>query len=216
MKTKIIILGCLMVCIGMLCNAQNTKSSRTNNSKQDAYKTLMQRYNAGDTTLTVNDYATIYYGFANTDDYNGSMGYGEEDVDDLMASENYTEALNSAREILQRCPVSLKGLNQYLSAAIQLKTPENELIPYIHHFFGLLSAIAASGDGHSKRTAYAVICVNDEYEILKFLEVKELKSQELVDQKYDVFTFGSSPHFDGNTIYFDISRSFDHMKRMFR
>ena len=71
----------------------------------------------------------------------------------------------------------------------------------------IIQAILATGNGSSKETAYKVICVSDEYEIIfKPLQVKSIQQQTTLENKYDVFNV-KLPGGKAK-IFFDISISF--------
>lgn len=67
--------------------------------------------------------------------------------------------------------------------------------------------IALTGDGTSEETAFKVICVNDEYQLLNMLfKMENMKGQSLVN-KCDLIEFDKCQYYEGNQMYFDISRS---------
>ena len=111
---------------------------------------------------------------------------------------------------------SLLSLNVYaVNLASELQR-EEEVQAYIDKYIKLSSAIISSGDGTSEDTAFKVISVNDEYQILNnVFKVEGLKQQSLVN-KCDLMEFESSPYYEGTQIYFDISRSLDYMKDLFK
>ena len=69
----------------------------------------------------------------------------------------------------------------------------------------LRDAIMSTGDGLSENTAFVVIYIPDEYEILEVLGFKFGGSQSLIEGNYDLLEIDQNPY--GITeIYFDVSR----------
>ena len=81
------------------------------------YARLCERFESGDTTLTSDQYATVYYGFAAQSRYNGSLGYGEVDAMTLIEQDKPQEAFALCERILSKAPVSLQGHMMLLLAA---------------------------------------------------------------------------------------------------
>lgn len=58
--------------------------------------------------------------------------------------------------------------------------------------------IALTGDGTSEETAFKVICVNDEYQLLNMLfKMENMKGQSLVN-KCDLIEFDKCQYYEGN------------------
>ena len=177
------------------------------------YAQLTERFEINDSLLTLNDYALIYYGYSFTSKYKGSMDIWQ-DVDSLMEEKRMEEAYEQVKEYRKANPVSLKLLIYAVNLASELQK-EEEVQSYVNKYVKLSSAILSSGDGTSEETAFKVICVNDEYQILyNVFDVQNLKQQSLVNN-CDLMEFESSPYYQGTQIYFDISRSLDFMEELF-
>ena len=87
-----------------------------------------------------------------------------------------------------------------------------EIKHYSKRYAALLTMIALTGDGTSEETAFKVICVNDEYQLLNMLfKMENMKGQSLVN-KCDLIEFDKCQYYEGNQMYFDISRSLDYME----
>ncbi len=178
------------------------------------YAQLAERFEANDSLLTVNDYILIYYGYSFTSKYNGSISTWQA-VDSLVEEKRIEEAYEQVKEYRKSNPVSLKLLIYAANLASELQKEEEEIQSYVNKYVKLSSAILSSGDGTSEKTAFKVICVNDEYQILyNVFNVQNLKQQSLVNN-CDLMEFESSPYYQGTRIYFDISRSLDFMEELF-
>lgn len=183
-------------------------------NQSDDYQQLIERFEANDSLLSLNDYALIYYGHSFTPKYKGSMELWKE-LETLMEEKKWKEAYILLKECRKKNPVSLKLLIYAVNLASELQR-EEEVQAYIDKYIKLSSAIISSGDGTSEDTAFKVISVNDEYQILNnVFKVEGLKQQSLVN-KCDLMEFESSPYYEGTQIYFDISRSLDYMKDLFK
>ena len=90
-----------------------------------------------------------------------------------------------------------------------------EIKHYSKRYAALLTMIALTGDGTSEETAFKVTCVNDEYQLLNMLfKMENMKGQSLVN-KCDLIEFDKCQYYEGNQMYFDISRSLDYMSELF-
>ena len=220
MKKLITLFFISILSLQMYCSAQEIlnvdysaiKEYVTDHSTE--FQKLMQRFEENDSLLTRQDYAMIYYGYSFTPAYKGSMD-NFQDLRKQIKEQKYEDAYNTGKELLKKNPVSLKLLIYAVNLASELRR-EEEVQAYIDKYIKLSSAIISSGDGTSEDTAFKVISVNDEYQILNnVFKVEGLKQQSLVN-KCDLMEFESSPYYEGTQIYFDISRSLDYMKDLFK
>ena len=88
------------------------------------------------------------------------------ELETLMEEKKWEEAYTQLKECRKKNPVSLKLLIYAVNLASELQR-EEEVQAYIDKYIKLSSAIISSGDGTSEDTAFKVISVNDEYQILK-------------------------------------------------
>lgn len=178
------------------------------------FQELMQRFEANDSLLTRQDYATLYYGFSFTPAYRGSMNIYA-DFFELAKQQKYEEAYSAAQKHLEKTPISLKLLYNLYELGSLLQKDSEETRGYAKRYVALLTTISLSGDGKSEETAIKVICVADEYEMMRmFYRVGELKSQALINN-CDLMKFESSEYFPGTELYFDISRSLEYTSELF-
>lgn len=178
----------------------------------EAYARLLERFEANDSLLTVDEYATIYYGHSFTANYRGSMERWDS-LKELLKGDDLEAAYAEGLKLRKRNPVSLELLNSmiYLADTLKKEAAEN----YLDKYVAIMSVILASGDGKEEQSAFKVICINDEYQLLRnVIRISALKQQSLMGN-CDVMECEDS---DGNsrTFYFDISRSLDYIKEQFR
>ena len=131
-------------------------------------------------------------------------------LDTLYTEKKMNLMYDKAKEFRQDNPVSLKLL-LYLIKVTSTLQKKGELQSYIEKYKNLVAAILSSGDGKSQQTPFYVICINDEYQLLQnVFDVKKINSQSLI-KGCDLMKFEYSPYYNGTEIYFNISRSLDHM-----
>lgn len=169
------------------------------------YPNLLDRYNSFDSTLTVIDYAHIYYGFSFQKEYLNNQP-SENRLNQLMEKGQFEEAVAEANKILDRNPVSLEANNLMAYALFQLKKPESEWQIYRTRYQNFVKVITQSGDGLSPASAFKVIYVSDEYNIMLYhFEIPEVVFRhQLVNAGYDYFKIKPSRGYKANEIYFEI------------
>lgn len=176
-------------------------------NERTKYDLLLTRFEQGDPTLSKEEVAQIYYGFPFTEEYNSFPFYTK--IDKAYVKNDFEAAFPLIKQELKKNPVSLSLLIKAITCCLALKDPElqsfrdNASLRYQQ----IIQAILATGNGSSKDTAYKVICVSDEYEIIfKPLRVESIQQQATLENKYDVFKVKLP---NGNTkLFFDISISF--------
>lgn len=139
------------------------------------YPTLMRRYLANDTTLSMEQYRALYYGYVLQEDF---VPYQVEKKPLLDMRKSLIEskgnakfcpqAIQVAQEVLEDNPFDLMAISTISFAYLQLR----DTVSY--HLWNdrqtsLLDAITSSGDGASQESAIHVIDIEHEYEVLKRL-----------------------------------------------
>lgn len=180
------------------------------------YPRLLSRMKAGDTTFTNDEFRLIYYGYVFQPGYSP---YGDDKSTEIRAAlkDNKFELVNKyCDEVISTNPVSLKNYYYKMVALINLNKQDSTFYAVRRHYWGLLDAIASSGNGQTCKTALKVISVSDEYEIMyRYFEIQQVESQAL-QTPCDKMTVKPSDIYPGNTIFFDVSESFAAMKKMFK
>jgi len=148
------------------------------------YPAIMARMLALDTTLTINDYRHLYYGYIfqpqykpywTSDDekkllkYYRSEKIEEKDYDDIQQLANHS---------INEFPFDLRQLN-YLAYIYHLKGDEAMAKKISYRFHAIVEAILSTGDGRKCETGFHVINVGHEYVILTMFEL-QVKMQSLV------------------------------------
>lgn len=182
------------------------------------YANLMQRYELGDSTMTIDEQRHLYYGYvfqpaynpADTSQYNAQMAtvLNRQHFSD----QDYDEVLQFADALLAEDPFNLRALNAKLLVYAQKnnvdaykKTAQKRNI--------VQQAIVSSGDGMSKTTPYYVIKVAHEYDILGFLGFK-FGGQDKIERNCNCNSLTLAPNrFGVEKMYFNIAPTLDFARR---
>lgn len=176
------------------------------NMNPAGYRQLLDRFNAADTTLTPEQLATVYYGYAFTPGYNPTESH--QDVIRAYEQADYDTALELATDALRTNPVSLDLSVIALASADRLRDRKNigRLIARLGLKCDLIAtAILGSGQGTSASSPFIVIDSADIDRVLRNI----LGIDSIVDRTKvgDILAFKVT--FPGNQrrhiIYFDNS-----------
>lgn len=131
------------------------------------YRELMDRYLKADTTLRLDEMATVYYGYASTMDYAPDLTFPE--IDEAIAAEDYTKAYDLSVKAADEAPVSLPVLINVIKLMPQIDL-KGKLDPYLNirqRVEMLIGTILASGTGIRRELPFKVISEGDMMVILK-------------------------------------------------
>lgn len=171
------------------------------------YRELMNRYLQADTTLRLDEVATVYYGYAATPDYAPDLTFPE--IDEAMSLENYEKAYKLSLAAAKEAPVSLPVLINVikLMPQIDLKGNLDSYLNIRQRLEMLIGTILASGTGIRRELPFKVISEADMMVILKdILNVDSIVDRSKIGQLDALkITFPTSSrehilYFD-NTIY---------------
>lgn len=160
-----------------------------NNANSDTYyPRLMDRYLKQDTTLSLQQYRTLYYGFTLQDDFvpyqaerdellNLRSQITQNPKDKVLVSRALNVALNSFKDN----PFSLLAIQTIAFCYSSLEDHTNYEIWNVQKN-GILDAIVSSGDGETEESAIHVISVEHEYEVLYRMGLEVLSDSLCSDQ----------------------------------
>jgi hypothetical protein len=177
------------------------------------YPLLFERYTSRDTTLGIEEYRYLYYGFTFQKEYQPYRKTdSEEQISQLLSTdtilgEDFSAILNLSMEILQWHPFSLRYLLTSAVACSQLGYAD-EAGGYYHQYNQVLSAILSTGDGATEQSAWSVILVSDEYELTGALGFQVTGQQKFLNQSLCDFLYVKPNEYTIEGFYFDISRPF--------
>jgi len=186
-------------------NYDEVKLKIENKQSEFYYPKLLTRFNEFDETLTIEEYALIYYGFTYQNEYLNRQP-DEKVIKELLKKEDYKQLVIECKKILTQNPVSLSANNNLGYALFKLGKDETEWGKYQKRYRALRKVIVYSGNGLSCETAFKVIYVSDEYNMLySYFDVETINKQTL-DGLCDKFDILPTKYYLSKTIYFDISR----------
>lgn len=137
------------------------------------YPNLMIRYNAGDMTLTAEDYYYLYYGFPFADNYRPLRPIPSEDkvlevLERAQGSPTYDDMLEIIRyatETMKQDPFGPNNLNFLVYAYGAIGDTINERINY-DRMNKVLATIEASGSGRAEKSPMYIIRLSHAADVL--------------------------------------------------
>jgi len=188
----------------------------TDSASKYYYPLLIDRFVKADTTLTNEEYYCIYYGNVFSENYNPySTSKNEEKFMELYYKGQYKKAIPFGEKVLKDNPVNLTISFKMLVCYNVLGDTIN-VRKYAYRHLPLLNVIRNSGDGKSFQTAYVVINVKDEYDLLSKLELSVTR-QALADDT-DILTTKKEDEKEGQEtidFYFNVRMPLDYLDKEF-
>lgn len=196
---------------------QSIKKEITDKNSPYFYPNLLDKLKNKSGDLTSEDFKHLYYGHRYQANYNP---YGtsdlEKEIEEKMETDfnpdGFRDILNLIEKSLKENPINLKLYlySSFFHNSLGNKEKSDELAEI---YFGFLVILLTSGDGHSCETAFHVLSVHDEYELLETLELKS-KGQALMGN-CDLIQLVDNT--DGiEELYFDISVPFASLNDLFK
>ncbi len=212
MKNTFLIL-CLLILAGIRAKAQIVFGGQVEEiGKRIAadsllYPNLSERFLEGDTTLTITELGTLYYGSAFLPEFDP---YREERIidaaDALARREKPYDALSLLDNFLSRNPASLRALLEkaYNSWVVN---DSLETGPAYKKYFQMLKVPMASGTGESPETAFVIRSVQDQELVLNELNLVGMKENLVLrnGQSFHVVSSAKENDFnDRKNVYFNV------------
>ncbi len=180
------------------------------------YPALLKRCLADDGSLQPGDYAHLYYGYVYHDQYRpvdpGRLRR-EREMQELFKGGKYRKASALAFKLVREDPLNADYIFWAGRCSEQLRDTLAAR-KYLGRWRGLIEAIRSSGDGRSAATAYVVIRVPDEYQMLQALRLGYtshiLRGDRQRQLYYDLFPL--KPNRLGlDTLFFNINWSYQYL-----
>lgn len=155
------------------------------------------------------DFSELRLAFTGTRAY---APYGVEDFEEdealgeALGARDWAQVLPRVRPVLDRCYVRIQ-LHQYAAAACEALGDADGQRHHEHCIRQLLGSILNSGDGRTPETAFVVIGVWEEYDVLSALNLRTIGQallpvgDRLVDQMTVLPQEGAEPF----ALYFDVT-----------
>lgn len=151
------------------------------------YPELLKRFQAVDTTLTLEQVRHFYYGAAMLPDYNPYQTDLSKELKEALEKNDLQQAASIIDKQLAKTPTNLRFYLQKTMVNSSLYGEESkEAEDAFSQFNMLLSAILSSGNGKSTESAIYVTNIADEYGILSFLGLTPTM-QSLIKEKGELY-----------------------------
>lgn len=139
------------------------------------YPTLMSRYERGDTTLTLEDFRHLYYGYPEQPGYKPLLNspyadslqniFGQKTA---LEADDYRRMVEFAWALLREEPFSMRDLNVLAFAYQMLDEPERAEAQ-MFKIQGIYAAIRSTGSGLREESPWYVIYMRDAEDVLNLL-----------------------------------------------
>ncbi len=176
------------------------------------YPELYKRYQAGDTTLTMREYRLLYYGFFFQEQYSVFNNRDSaETVQTILEKETPTKQdwytlIRVEKKYLDKAPFDMRDLHLVYIAYMELKDSATAGI-YHDKILKIARTIMSTGDGKSEASAFYVISVAHEYDLISILGFEHTGDQKLTASRCDYIGLQANDYkVDG--LYFDVKQLF--------
>lgn len=175
------------------------------------YSVLMTRYQAGDTTLTLEEYRHLYYGYIWQPEYKPFETIKARDnILEILAQDkapeyqDYMEIIRNGNEVMRRDPFSPSNINFLIYAFGQVKDESNELKNF-YRLNMIKRTILSSGDGMKVNTAWHVTRFEHATDIMGSMNMKYRKPI-VIDRETEYYTLESRGPDGEKGYYFNYGR----------
>ena len=190
-----------------------------NNQSNFYYPKLWDRFQQGDSTLTLEEKRHLYYGYVFHKNYSPyASAHDAKQVNTILNKEKTTKKewekivflLNTS---LSKEPFNFRHL-YYQSIAHNALNNSVDADKNARKIWSIADALNSTGDGLSKETAIHVIAVSNEYDYL-FLNNLSMQSQALINGGYDILYL--MPNEGGlEEMWFDVTQSLNYLNKSFK
>ena len=170
------------------------------------YPSLLKRYLAYDSTLNLEDYRFLYFGFPFQPGYSPYASFMNSELNELLKSKDTQKALALANDVYQQQPVSPRSLYNML-VTLQVSGSNDPAMRNVQRqYVNIIDAIVSSGDGKSCGTAFKTIFVPDQYEVMaNYLNINY--QGRILEGSCDKFSVKPNQMFEQTFLYFDTSET---------
>ncbi len=200
-------------------NYDNIESNIKHADSTTYYLQLFSAYLVGDSSMSLQAKRHLYYGFIFQEKYNPyaisvymdsiSQFYGKVGLND----KDFYKIIQYSDSILSIIPFDIRSLQAKAYAYYSLYEKENELRVQ-NQIIMIYDAILSSGDGLSQESAYQIIYVSHEYDLMDFLDFKFSGEQNIIEDKYDYLKVLPN-ELQVQGLYFDASATFNYLLKSY-
>ena len=210
MKTKITLLAVLLLIMVFVAQSQeNNKTQETMKTLSDLtakdYEDLLAKLKGGDTNI---DFKTFRMAYTKTSQYNYKKFEKEGRIKFYQPfnDKNYKEAFKQVEKFIEKYPIEIDGY-YYAYKSVKELGDENKAKFYKAILLGLLNSIQDGKDGLSEESAFEVISISEEENMIRFSGYSINSKRETYDSNghtFDKFSVINKNTGEIITIYFNI------------
>ena len=184
------------------------------------YTKLLNRFKEADIELTLEDFRHLYYGFLFHKDYS-AYGFSthSDSLNTLLrqeelSEEDFAEVVRLEKLILEKAPFNPRDLN--ILAYANLQTGDTlAAMKAEYQLEMVMEAILSTGDGLKEKSAWHVISVSHEYDLINFLGFQFEGSQSLTKKGCDYLKVAENEaNIEG--FYFDVNMLLEKQRQLFK
>lgn len=195
-------------------NRDYIQKKTTDSSSTFFYPVLLQRFMQYDSTLNIEDYRFLYYGFPFQKNYSPYADFRNGELNELLKKKRNEEALRIANEVYEKSPVSPRTLYNRL-IVMQIMGSHDSMMRLVQRqYVNMIDAIVSSGDGITCGSAFKTIFVPDQYEVMaNYLNISH--QGRILEGSCDKFSVKPNQLFDKDKLYFDTSETLLGLSKFF-
>jgi hypothetical protein len=175
------------------------------------YPNLYNRYRDNDTTLNVDDFYLLYYGYFFQDAYftGGGAGAYKDSIKAIGVKRDYSFneraiIIRCCKNILKAEPFNIEFIDRLFSTCREHGDTATSRL-YLHKLEMLAQTVFSTGDGKTDSTGIHVLAFNDETAIVKLLGLTGTGIEPLIAKGCHYITLKPNYEYpDG--IYFDVTQ----------
>ena len=184
------------------------------------YQKLLDRYTNGDTTFSLKEKRYLYYGYSFQKEYSpyGSSVYSDSLKEyyskDTLTKKDFAKIIDFSSALLQENPFDLEAVKNLRYSYNSLDS--TELASQCNYrLYLVIDAIMSTGNGLSEESAFYVIDVSNEYDLIRSVGFTFGGEQSLIDTGYDYLTLQENKY-EIEGLYFEISRCMEQLDLLFK
>jgi hypothetical protein len=181
-------------------------------TEKSTFKELVEKAKKSDPSLDFTELRIKFYESPDYNPYTPMLTYRP--LYGALAQKNYTEAIKIAESVLEK---NFVEVNAHIVAQVASQETGNTDRAQFHKYMaeGLLNSIKSKADGKSTETAFQVISVNEEYALLRSMNLRPIK-QSLSEEKghfYDILTVVDPQTNQQTVVYFNVDKPLKREKK---
>jgi hypothetical protein len=181
-------------------------------AEKNTYDALLERAKKGDRSV---DFTELRMRFYESPHYNPNtpmMTYRA--LYGALGQKNFEEAIKIAQSVLEK---NFVEVNAHMVAHVAYRETGDTERAAFHKYIadGLLNSIKSKGDGKAMDTAFYVISINEEYGLMRSLEMRPIKQALLQDKGhfFDAITVVDTQTNQQSMVYFNVDKVFAWKKK---